>query len=463
MSPTHQVNESTSPPVNESTSPPVPILNACLSYVKFMMINRDRLYIFDATVARFDIPSIKVAHEMISKFCDPTLRYTYKGPNKCTPREKAVHAVEGIYKILVNLDAQGLNPTIACPSEELNKILVLNGPCDHKMLEDRFQLIESQISHIKSLESSMVDIKRTVAAIMTNSQTTSHSAGAAVPPVIIERLQSDINVNARTTDIQSGSKGRSFSVSSAKRGRSDDEDSDIDTEFLQPKYNLRKQEKRVKRSPDHKPLSKLSSSSSAFRSTPQRRKANWGKAVDTSSSGFIGAIPDLFVFNCAGQPDESVVKSYLESKNIEVVHVEMKSATDAYKRSFRVTVASHTDYDKLFAGEILPVGAGVKRFSHPRRKHTVNQWTSNSHVNIATANASDNVQSNTFQSRINEFYKVSESEHSALTSGNSGVRLSHQDASKLTAQLVSMSPSANDVSNINSAIEVIDSVTTNSV
>ena len=257
MSPTHQVNE--------STSPPVPILNACLSYVKFMMINRDRLYIFDATVARFDIPSIKVAHEMISKFCDPTLRHTYKGPHKGTPREKAVHAVEGIYKILVNLDAQGLNPTIACPSEELNKILVLNGPCDHKMLEDRFQLIESQISHIKSLESSMVDIKRTVAAIMTNSQTTSHSAGAAAPPVIIERLQSDINVNARTTDIQSGSKGRSFSVSSVKRGRSDDEDSDIDTEFLQPKYNLRKQEKRVKRSPDHKPLSKLSSSSSSFR------------------------------------------------------------------------------------------------------------------------------------------------------------------------------------------------------
>lgn len=420
---------------DESPTQPVPILNACLSYVRHNMIHRDKLYILDSTLSRFDLSSIKVAHEVLSKSCDPTLRYSYRGPKKASQREKAIHALDEIFHILVNLDAQRLTPCIACPSEELNKLLVMNGPCDHKMLEDRFQSLESQVSQIKSMENTMDDLKRTVLALMTNKA--SSDVPTAIPPVVKERIQSEIIIVDKQPDMQLKAKGRSFSVSS-KRGRSDDEEeSDIDTEFLEPKYNVRKQEKRQKRSPDNKIFSKLVSNG-APKFTPQRRLANWGKAVVATSPSVI---PDLFVFNCSGKPDENVVKSYLEGKGINVLSVLMKSPPNSVKRSFKVSVASHDDHDKLSSGEILPVGVGVKKYLHTRRP-LVQAWTVPS-VPSVSSSAAVNADQN---KNINEFLHLSDSEKSALTSGRTNM-----DDCPLIASAATVSKNIKDT-NVNSSV-----------
>jgi hypothetical protein len=403
----------TSGGASKSTTQPV-ILNACLAYMRFNMVSRDKLYIQDATCARFDLQSLKAAHEVITEFCGGGSKY--RGPQNSSQRERIVHCFEEIYRILANLDAQRLTPSIACPSEDLHKLLEMNGHWDHKVTEDRFQKIEGDVSYIKGMESSLADLKRTVLAMMTNK---SLPGDIGLPLAVKERVLSESTSQVSHLEKKLITKSRSESVTSNKRFRQEEEEeeelSDSDLQFLQPKYNLRKAEKRQKRSPDNKTFNKVSSASTAPISTPQRRKANWGKAVNTSSSGLVGAIPDLFVFNCAENPDESAVKAYLVARGITVVSVQMKSPPDAYKKSFKVSVASQGDYDILLAGEILPVGAGVKRFVHPRRLQARQSWSSMNHPPVITSSTANGQTGN-----INEFMTLSESESSSLIRGNSG-------------------------------------------
>lgn len=394
----------------------IPILNACLAYVRYNMISRDKLFIQDATCARFDLQSIKIAHEVLSKYCDPSMHYSYRGPKKSSIRDKAVHAFEEIYKIMINLDSQGLSPIIACPSEDLHQVLAMNGHCDHKMIEERFQKIEGEVSYVKGMERSVEDLKRTVLALMSSTKLPPTTA-TAIPPVVQERLQSDRIPLNKQQDKQLVQKPRSVSVCSAKRLRSDDDsDSELDLEFIEPKYNKKKLEKRQKRSPDNKPYSNVFTSSSAPKPTPIRRQANWGKVSDTTSTGFAGAVPDLFIFNCRGKPEESTVKSYLESKKLNIVKVEMKSSIHSYTRSFKVSVASHADYDKLHAGDLLPVGVAVKKFIYPKRRFGAQTWsnTTTSMDTTSVANSTKDPVTPGTRVRLNEFYNLTDSELSSL-------------------------------------------------
>ena len=90
------------------------------------------------------------------------------------------------------------------------------------------------------------------------------------------------------------------------------------------------------------------------------------KVFDTQSINKLLLL--LFIFNCAGRPDEHKVKKYLESKDLMINKVTMMSQPDAYKRSFRVSVATCSDYDKLLSGEPLPPFVGVKKFIFGRNK-----------------------------------------------------------------------------------------------
>lgn len=428
----------------------IPILNACLAYVRYNMISRDKLYLMDATTARFDLNAIKTAHEVLSRYCDPSLHYSYKGPKKASPRDKAIHAVDEIFKIMVNLDAQGMTPIIACPSEDLYKVLAMNGHCDHKMIEDRFQKLEGEVSYVKGMERSLEDLKSTVLALMTSTNLPPPTA-TAIPPVVQERLQSEIISQNMQQNQQPSSKPRSASVCSSKRPRSDDDsDSEFDVEypFRIPKYHKKKLEKRQKRSPDNKTYSNVTQSTSAPKQTPIRRQANWGKITDTSSTGFAGAVPDLFIFNCRDKPEESTVKSYLESKNLKIVKVEMKSSPHAYTRSFKVTVASHDDYDKLHAGDLLPVGVAVKKFIYPKRRFGAQSWSNQAQSMDTTSvtNSTNDLVDPRTRASINDFYKLTDSELSSLiksreaTKGNTSADDVSKNTNIITGNIVSSSP-----------------------
>ena len=358
-------------------SPPAkpPILNFCLAYLKFLMLTKDKLHIISFMCARFSWKDLKRAHELLSNYCNPDVDYNKRGPNS-GDRSRAEFFCAESYRILENLDKQDLSPVVAIPSENIGAMLAFNDVHDHKKVDQRFQLIEEKVAKIGTLEATVTGLCETVATLL---------SGKSLPPlhdpVVLssEPIRKENTVRRSNPDVLSmPSRNRSDSVASIKRGRPEESDaSDIDLGFLEPRYNRRKAEKRLKRSSDNKLLpNKVAplSDNPIVKPSANRRKANWGKVRNTASTGLTGAIRDLFVFNCSGNPDEKVVKSYLESQSINVTSVEMKSSKEAFKKSFRVSVASHDDYDKLLAGEILPVGTGVKPFIAPRNVHGSQPW-----------------------------------------------------------------------------------------
>ena len=385
-------------PPDPSVKPP--IFNAVLAYMKFLMLSRDRAYLQEAIIARFSLDDLINAHKVISSHCEPDSVHSKRGPNKAGRREKMISFFDDTYRIMCNLDKEGLSPVIACPAENLGVILNLNGHCDQKLNEARFQQLEEKVSKFGILESTVTELRNTVSTLLSGK---SHPSLPASTVLSSERLLKENTARGSSPDVVfTPQKVRSDSVVSNKRGRvEDDELLDSDMEFIEPRYNSRKADKRLKRLSDNKlPFNKGTSSSvnPSMKSAVYRRKANWGKTRNTSSSGLTDAIQDLFVFHCAGNPDEKVVKSYLESHSINVTSVEMKSHKDAFRKSFRVSVASHGDYDKLLAGEILPVGTGVKPFIPSRSVHASHTWKTTS------STVSPSVSSNA----LNEFIKEGE-------------------------------------------------------
>ena len=357
------------PPGNTENIPP--ILNACLAFMRFHMTSRDKLYIQDATCARFSLNVLKQAHEVLFKGCHPTAKYiAVRGPNKGGPREKSIFFFEECFKKLVDLDQKGLQPIIACPSDELYVFLGDNGSYDHKLNENRFA----------KLEKSMDEMSTVLATIMSGG----NPPGLPAPTVLPKQsVLAEASVVPTTSTLpapaipsnmhmfRGNGRIRADSTSSAKRDRSDDED--LDKSFTE--VGPRNRSKKVKTN-NTKSFSSVAQANGPPKSTVIRRQANWGKATNSKPNELVGAVPELFIFNCAGRPDEHKVKKYLESKDLMINKVTMMSQPDAYKRSFRVSVATCSDYDKLLSGEPLPPFVGVKKFIFGRNNRSnSDQWS----------------------------------------------------------------------------------------
>ena len=360
-----------------------PIFNAVLSYMRFNMISRDRLYIQDATCARFKLTDLKAAHKVLSLHCEPSLNYNVKGPHK-GDREKLIFFFEETFKILVNLDRQNLTPLIACPAEELGKLLDMNGQYDLKLIEDRFQKYDDKLKNVTALESTINVLQQSVETLM---KTAKYQPPSAVPPITKERLLSQI-VNPALQH----NRERSNSVSSLKRLRATDESDDesldqmlegLNTDFREPKYNLRNRKKQRFGQESKSSGNKVQSQNGV--KTSVRRQANWGTGSTITSSRLAGTVPELFISNCRDRPEEADVKAYMDTKDVTVVGVKMMSPPESVKRSFKITVATFEDYDKILAGgQYLPRGVAVKKFNYPRSTVNRPQW-STSFVNHPTS------------------------------------------------------------------------------
>lgn len=358
---------------------PPPILNTCLAYMKFLMRSRDRLYIQDAMCARFKLSEIQNAHRVISLHCDPGETYNKRGPNK-GPREKAIYFFEESFKILQNLDKDGLSPNIACPAEELGVILNLNGPCDHKMIEVRFQTLEEQVSKISKLESAFADLSKTVSSMNASSSYQS-VLPSSIPQGTKERISKQSSkLTAANPELQS--KPRSDSIGSLKRFRITSEDeSEKELEFELEKISRRKEMKKRKTQAENtsgKSYPKSNAQNSAFPLRNTRREANWGTASSVKRSPVEPTedkFPDLFISNCRDRPEESDIKTYLIAKGVTVLGIKKMSPGDAVKRSFRVTVGSLTDYKNVIKGGwYLPRGVAVKDFMPSSSSAYKSQW-----------------------------------------------------------------------------------------
>ena len=102
-------------------------------------------HIQESICAKFNFVTIRSAYEALYRHTYPDKNFPYRGPNKASMREKSIHALNEIYKLLQSLASQDKMPNIACPSEELSVLLPCNGQADLLAFSIRLQSVESEM------------------------------------------------------------------------------------------------------------------------------------------------------------------------------------------------------------------------------------------------------------------------------------------------------------------------------
>ena len=301
------------------------VANACLAYAQNLQCcgGYDEETVQKFICTNFNVNAIKFARHLIFSYCDRNSEYVYNGPSDDKSQyEKCVHAFEGIYSKLDLLRKGSVAPlVIACPSSELPAPSGDKSSSHNTANDIRF----------KNLEDSYADLSKTVMAIVNKSI---HTPGDSAPV----------------------SRARSPSV---KRNRSTD--SDVNDGFSLPKRQIKRMKKGSK-----PPAANIDSDVEPVNQSTSKRVSNkktftWGKSDDTTA-GFSGMVPDAFIYRCSLDTEESVIKNQLCKKGLKIKNVELKSHKDAATKSFKVSVETLDDFEKLVSGEYIPKCAKVKKF-----------------------------------------------------------------------------------------------------
>lgn len=150
--------------------------------------------------------------------------------------------------------------------------------------------------------------------------------------------------------------------------------SDVDGDFTL----TRKQRNRIKR---REKRSKMSSA---------------GTSSDTSVAGFSGKAPDVFIYRCSTDTKAEIIKDNLTNKGIQIKSVELYSHKDAATNSFKVSVETLEDFDKLLSRDFTPRFVKVKKFIYYRDHksdkrswhHTPRNSSCMNHPNVNVASMS---------------------------------------------------------------------------
>ena len=342
------------PPVGAPPTQPV-LVNSLLSYMKFLMLSCGKTLIFDEICAKFDLDAIKCAREVAFNLLPDknTDRYVYQGPNGVkSPREKSIHALEGVYAKMNTLDQTSCPVLFVCPSHDLSRFLKQSTLCDHKCDVDRFHKLETDVSNLKQLQTSYDDLKQTVRMLQSNLVLPSKPAD--VPPIL----------NHPPASLRD----RSDSVRSVKRNLSTDS---MDADEINGGFRLTNTElKKIKRR-------KLSAnySGALLNGVPKpnavipKRQGTWGQSSNPSSDDFAGSVPDCFLYNCGTNTTVDGIIRNLGAKGITVKSAELKSPSDAATLSFRVILEKLEDFEKLMSGEHILKRMKVREFIHFKRRN----------------------------------------------------------------------------------------------
>lgn len=346
------------------------IMNAVLCIIKHLMSSRDKLYIQNYVVANFDVDLIFKAREMLFTFLEPGKKYIYRGGNNKLPREKAVHAFEGIFAKLKYLDTNAFQLGFSCPVEELGLLLNFTD-VHHSSCNEKFQRMESDIMELRKTFHAYTEIVNSkqldVSSPITPVSRMSAAPLSAIPSVTRERLESTGSQKRR----------RSEEDDSYNTANDDSEREDNNDGFEYPRQ-VRKKIARYNTYQSNMSRSfrdaVKSNANVQFKSNPSRsedrpqRKMNrdsvWGKAE--KSKHLASTTPDVFLFHCDPSSEEEKVFNYFMKKEIGVRLVKLASHKNAVFKSFRITVTSEEDYNKIMSGEYLPENVAVRKFIPPR-------------------------------------------------------------------------------------------------
>ena len=312
--------------------------------------------------------------KLIFEYAIPVDTPNYRGLNAAKhPRDKILHCFEPIWEKLVELDADGKMPVVACPSDKLHVLPSLQNLNDYNLIERRFQSLESNMEWMKSQFDSL-----------------QFMSSLGVPPDMPrERLDSSVSTK-RPLDLSDSSEDDSSGemdlecLHVIKNGVSSKHDMNS---FKQPKYNVRKEVKKLRRNspsprkglqswadkakqpPSKQPPSKQPPTNkppAGHSSIRQRKPLTWGKCEEDSEL-LVGVPPDIFLSHCRRSIDETNVKDFFASKSIVTEEVKKMSPEGSYYNSFRVSVKKYADFKSIMSGDLTPPEVGVRIFHHPRK------------------------------------------------------------------------------------------------
>ena len=83
---------------------------------------------------------------------------------------------------------------------------------------------------------------------------------------------------------------------------------------------------------------------------------------DTPVAGFSATVPAAFIYRCSKDTQAEIIKDHLTSKGIQVISVDLKSHKDAESRSFKISVGTLEDYDKILSRDFIPRYVRVREF-----------------------------------------------------------------------------------------------------
>ena len=98
------------------------------------------------------------------------------------------------------------------------------------------------------------------------------------------------------------------------------------------------------------------------------RRENKNKVGKVSPSfeapvaGFCAKVPDAFIYRCSRDTKAEIIQNHLMKNGVNITKVELKSNHNAECRSFKVSVESWEDYDKLLSREFMPRNVKVREF-----------------------------------------------------------------------------------------------------
>ena len=79
-------------------------------------------------------------------------------------------------------------------------------------------------------------------------------------------------------------------------------------------------------------------------------------------AGFCAKVPDAFIYRCSRDTEAEIIQNHLVKKGVKVTKVELKSNQNAECRSFKVSVESLEDFDKLLSREFTPRHVKVREY-----------------------------------------------------------------------------------------------------
>ena len=343
------------------------IQNTCLSFIHCHMSSKDKTSIREVTCGKFDFEQLKIARELLYTTCEPDKHYGYNGPhhnNNPESAERKYDAFNGIYSKLVKLDASGEMPSFSVPSDELLNLLMFTG-VEHTTCEKKFEDMKNDMDELKRTFHSFV-------SIVTSDN--SSNLTSAIPPITRSRLLSTGSVKRSADDMSE----------EETEHTQDESEGDKEGEFKTQRRRRSRHHKRAKINNERPPEEKkeLSFSDKVKMNPRPKPPSTWGSAKP--SSGFKGAVSDIFMYNCDADVTIKDIEDHFLANDVTIKNIEKRSHELATRTSFRLSPATQDGYDKIMQGDLLPEQVAVRRYVPRRWNPTVqNSNTGRNHFKPA--------------------------------------------------------------------------------